>query len=66
MSLLLKSAFALVGFAAYLYVIAPGIDIRIAALTLLVGITALNVMGVSKIEAQVVVVYSIQPWGPWW
>ncbi len=57
MSLLLKSAFALVGFAAYLSVIAPNIDVRFAALTLLVAITVLNVLGVSKIgKAQVIVV----------
>ena len=57
MSLLLKSAFALVGFAAYLYVVAPHVNIKLAALCLLLGITALNIMGVSKVsKAQLVVV----------
>ena len=57
MSLLLKSAFALVGFAAYLYVVAPHVNIKLAALCLLLGITVLNIMGVSKVsKAQLVVV----------
>jgi APA family basic amino acid/polyamine antiporter len=57
MSLLLKSAFALVGFAAYLHIVAPNIDIRVAALGLLVGITVLNILGVSKVgKAQIFVV----------
>ncbi len=57
MSLLLKSAFALIGFAAYLYVVAPNVDIKLAALCLLVGITVLNIMGVSKVgKAQLGVV----------
>ena len=57
MSLLLKSAFSLVGFAAYLWVVAPNVNIKLAALCLLAGITILNIMGVSKVsKAQLVVV----------
>jgi len=59
MSLLLKSAFALVGFAAYLWVVAPHVNIKLAALSLLVGITLLNIMGVSKVSKAQLVVVSI-------
>lgn len=57
MSLLLKSAFALVAFAAYVYMVAPTVNVTYAALGLLLAITALNIMGVSKVsKAQVFVV----------
>ena len=56
MSLLLKSAFALMGFGAYLSVMAD-MDIRPMALGLLVLITLLNLVGVRKVgQAQTVVV----------
>ena len=51
---LLKAAFALIGFKAYLWVfeelIGISIDVQIAALFLLVAITAVNIMGVTKIK----------------
>jgi APA family basic amino acid/polyamine antiporter len=54
LTMLLKSAFALVGFGAYLAVLELGLleDIseRTLALTLLVAITALNILGVSIIS----------------
>ena len=60
MSLLLKSAFALMGFGAYLSVLAD-MDIRPMALLLLVLITFLNLVGVRKVgQAQTfVVIFSI-------
>ena len=48
LSLLLKSAFALVGFGAYLSVLAD-VPLQPLALALLGGITALNIMGVKKV-----------------
>ena len=51
---LLKAAFALIGFKAYLWVfeelIGISIDVQIAAMFLLVAITAVNIMGVTKIK----------------
>ena len=53
LSLLLKSAFALVGFSAYLAVLIPSItegnQMMIVSLVLLFGITVLNIVGVSVI-----------------
>ena len=55
-SLLLKSAFALVGFGAYLYVFAD-VNVRTVALSLLAVVFALNVLGIRKVgKVQVVVV----------
>jgi APA family basic amino acid/polyamine antiporter len=55
LSLLLKSAFALVGFGAYLAVIAD-VSVRPVALLLLAAVVALNVMGVKKVgKFQVIV-----------
>ena len=48
LSLLLKSAFALVGFAAYLSVLID-LPIKVAALALLLGVIVLNVLGVRTI-----------------
>jgi amino acid transporter/mannitol/fructose-specific phosphotransferase system IIA component (Ntr-type)/nucleotide-binding universal stress UspA family protein len=48
LSLLLKGAFALVGFAAYLSVLVD-FPIRIAAFALLIGVVVLNVLGVRTI-----------------
>lgn len=60
-SFLLKAAFALIGFSAYLWVIEPligfSINIKFAALTLLVFIVILNIIGVriiKKIQAPIV------------
>ncbi|QDT13897.1 amino acid permease [Planctomycetes bacterium K23_9] len=50
LSLLLKSAFALLGFSAYLSVLSPGIPPKPVALALLAAITLLNIMGVSVIS----------------
>ena len=50
LSLLLKSAFALVGFSAYLQVLAPNIQLIPVSLTLLLAITVLNVLGVTAIS----------------
>ena len=50
LSLLLKSAFALVGFSAYLSVLAPGIPLTPVSLCLLAVITVLNIVGVSVIS----------------
>ena len=56
LSLLLKSAFSLVGFGAYLVVLAD-LPIKPMALSLLVALTALNVLGVRKVsKAQLVAV----------
>lgn len=53
-SFLLKASFALIGFAAYLAVVQPllgiDIDVREAALGLLVIIVAINILGVKKIK----------------
>ncbi len=49
LSLLLKSAFALIGFSAYLSVLLPDLPNIPVALALLVAITALNLLGVSVI-----------------
>ena len=53
LSLLLKSAFALVGFSAYLAVLVPSItqgnQMMLVSLALLFGITVLNIAGVSVI-----------------
>lgn len=48
LSLLLKSAFALVGFGAYLFVLAD-LPLKPTALSLLVGIVILNIVGVRKV-----------------
>lgn len=58
LSLLLKAAFALVGFSAYLYVIAD-IPIEGAALVLLAGITWLNLAGVKGVSRVQVVVVAV-------
>ncbi|MGB7342993.1 MAG: amino acid permease [Pirellulaceae bacterium] len=50
LSLLLKSAFALMGFSAYLSVLAPDIQLKPVALGLLAAITLLNIVGVSVIS----------------
>lgn len=58
MSLLLKSAFALVGFGAYLSVLAA-LPLKVTALCLLVGVLIINIVGVqavSKLGKLVVVV----------
>jgi len=49
LSLLLKSAFALVGFGAYLSVLAPNVPLRPVAMLLLVIVIGLNVLGVRKV-----------------
>ena len=49
LSLLLKSAFALVGFAAYLWVFAD-VPIKPTALVLLVAIVGLNIIGVQAVS----------------
>ena len=55
LSILLKSAFALVGFGAYLYVMAQ-IPLKATALAFLAVIAILNVVGVRKVgQAQIVV-----------
>lgn len=48
LSLLLKAAFALVGFGAYLEVFAT-VPLKLTALILLLGISILNIMGVKKV-----------------
>ncbi|MDP6946681.1 MAG: APC family permease, partial [Myxococcota bacterium] len=56
LSLLLKSSFSLVGFGAYLVVLAD-VPIKPMALALLVALTVLNVLGVRKVsKAQLVAV----------
>ncbi len=56
-SMLLKSAFALVGFGAYLYVFAPNVSVQMTSIVLLVGVVSLNILGVKKVgRVQVVVV----------
>ncbi|MBT6179521.1 MAG: amino acid permease [Deltaproteobacteria bacterium] len=56
-SLLLKSAFALMGFGAYLEMVAPELPILMVSLVFLVFIVGMNIMGVKKVsKAQSVVV----------
>lgn len=54
-SFLLKAAFALIGFSAYLWVVEPllgiSIDVDKAALVLLAAIVVINILGVEKIKA---------------
>ncbi len=50
LSQLLKSAFALVGFSAYLYLIAPSVNPQISGLVLLGLIVAMNIMGIKAIS----------------
>jgi amino acid transporter/mannitol/fructose-specific phosphotransferase system IIA component (Ntr-type) len=59
LSLLLKSAFALVGFSAYLKVLAPKVPITPTALVLLVIAVVLNVGGVKKVSKAQIAVVSI-------
>ena len=57
LSLLFKSAFALVGLSAYLKAIAPSVDIVPAALGILLGVTLMNIFGmraIKKVQAFVV------------
>jgi len=57
MSLLLKTSFALVGFGAYLKVLAPSLPVVPTGLVLLGGVTALNIGGIGKLsKVQVVAV----------
>ncbi len=49
LSLLLKSSFALIGFSWYLKVLIPNVHLLSVALALLIGITVLNLLGVSVI-----------------
>ena len=60
LSLLLKAAFALVGFAAYLMVVAD-VPIQLAALSLLGAIVLLNIFGVGKASSfvSIIVITSI-------
>lgn len=53
LSLLLKSAFALVGFGAYLAVLAD-VPLQITAIVLLTIITALNILGVGKVSGTLI------------
>ena len=57
-SMMLKSAFALVGFGAYLMILAPGMPLTLTALVLLLLVVILNVLGVRKVSrVQTVVIY---------
>ncbi len=58
LSLLLKSSFALVGFGAYLYVLAE-LPLRLTALAVLVLIMFLNIVGVKKVGAVQLAVVSL-------
>ncbi len=58
LSLLLKSAFALVGFGAYLSVLA-NVPLLPMALLLLLIITVLNILGVGKISSAVMVIVAV-------
>ncbi len=49
-SLLLKSSFALVGFGAYLNILAPGLDLLSTSLIILGLIILLNILGVGKVS----------------
>ena len=59
LSLLLKSSFALVGFSAYLIVLAPDLPIQPMALALLVLVTLLNLSGVGKLSKVQITVASL-------
>jgi APA family basic amino acid/polyamine antiporter len=50
LSLLLKSSFALVGFSAYLYLIAPDLDPKLSGLVLLGLIVGMNIVGVKAVS----------------
>lgn len=58
LSLLLKAAFALVGFGAYLSVLA-NYDLKTLALTLTAVITILNIIGVGKVSGFLIFIVSI-------
>ena len=58
LSLLLKAAFALVGFGAYLTVLAD-LPLQPTALTFLIIITILNIFGVGKVSSALMVVVAI-------
>ncbi len=49
-SLLLKSAFALIGFGAYLNILAPGAELISTSLSVLAFIALINVLGVGKVS----------------
>lgn len=55
-SLLLKAAFALMGFGAYLSTLSTGFDLKNLALILTVVITILNIIGVGKVSGLLVAV----------
>ena len=59
LSLLLKSAFALMGFGAYLKVLAPQIELVQTSLGILVFIVLINILGVGKVSSLLIVVVSI-------
>lgn len=50
LSLLLKSTFALMGFGAYLKVLAPGVELVPTSLLILLFIVVLNILGVGKVS----------------
>ncbi len=63
LSLLLKAAFALVGFGAYLSTLTTNFDIKNIALLLTVIITLLNVVGIGKVSGLLIVVVLLSTFG---
>jgi basic amino acid/polyamine antiporter, APA family len=56
LSLLLKSAFALMGFGAYLSVLAPHVDLKQTSLFILAFIVVINILGVGKVSSLIIIV----------
>ncbi len=59
LSLLLKSAFALMGFGAYLKVLAPQVELVPTSVSILIFIIILNILGVGKVSSLLMVVVGI-------
>lgn len=59
LSLLLKSTFALVGFGAYLTILAPDVSLVPTSLSILVFIIILNILGVGKVSGLLIFVVSL-------
>lgn len=59
LSLLLKATFALMGFGAYLKILAPGLDLLPTSLGILAFICLLNIFGVGKVSGLLMIVVGL-------
>jgi len=59
LSLLLKATFALMGFGAYLTILAPGVQLVPTSLLILTSIVILNILGVGKVSGLLMVVVGL-------